>query len=89
MLPSIRENAINSLIDISKVSMGYEEYTQQFIDFLRKSRQTLSDDFHCVGLINGLANFYFKFRPSSTVYRRKVKSCRSCGVALFLERPRQ
>jgi hypothetical protein len=57
LLPNIRDGAINALLGLTQGSMSYVSYTQLFNDFLRKSRQPLSDDLHCIRFINGLAKF--------------------------------
>jgi hypothetical protein len=51
-LPNIRDGAINALIGLTQGSMSYASYTQWFTDFLRRSRQPLTDDFECVQLQN-------------------------------------
>jgi hypothetical protein len=39
MLPNIQDDAINALLNLTQGSMSYVVYTQQFNDFLRRSRQ--------------------------------------------------
>jgi hypothetical protein len=57
LLPNIRDGAINARLGLTQGSMSYVRYTQLFNDVLRKSRQPLPDDLHCIRFINGLANF--------------------------------
>jgi hypothetical protein len=45
--------------------MSYAAYTHQFNDFLRRSRQYMTDDLQCVRFINGLANFQLHIQAKS------------------------
>jgi hypothetical protein len=45
--------------------MSYDVYTQQFNDFLRRSRQQVTADVQYVRFINGLANFESKTHAKS------------------------
>jgi hypothetical protein len=45
--------------------MSYAVYTQQFNDFLRRSRQHMAADLQCVRFINGLANFQLHTQAKS------------------------
>jgi hypothetical protein len=44
MLPNIQDDAINAMLSFTQGSMSYALYTQQFKDFLRRSRQQLTAD---------------------------------------------
>jgi phage tail sheath gpL-like len=44
MLPNIQDDAINALLGITQGNMSYAAYTQMFNDFLRRSRQPLTND---------------------------------------------
>jgi hypothetical protein len=44
MLPNIQDDAINALLSLTQGSMRYALYTQQFNDFLRRSRQQIKGD---------------------------------------------
>jgi hypothetical protein len=68
LLPNIRDDAIKALLGITQGNMSYAAYIQQFNDFLRRSRQNLTDDLQCVRFMNGLANFQILTQS---------KSCRS------------
>jgi hypothetical protein len=57
LLPNIQDDAINALLNLTQGNMSYVVYTQQFNDFLRRSRQQLTVDVQCVRFINGMANF--------------------------------
>jgi hypothetical protein len=59
-LPNIQDDAINAMLNLTQGSMSYALYTQQFNDFLRRSRQKLTADVQCVRFINGMANFELK-----------------------------
>jgi hypothetical protein len=48
LLPNIRDDAINAMIGLTQGSVSYAIYTHPFNDFLRMSRQPLTDDFQCV-----------------------------------------
>jgi hypothetical protein len=61
-LPNVRDDAINALLSITQGNMSYAHYTQQFNDFLRRSRQA---HIHCVRFINGMANFELKTQAKS------------------------
>jgi hypothetical protein len=65
LLPNIQDDAINALLSLSHGSMSYDVYTQQSNDFLRRSRQQVTYDVHCVRFINGLANFELKTHAKS------------------------
>jgi hypothetical protein len=70
MLPNIRDDAINAMLGLTQGNLvGCATYTQLFNDFLRWSRQPLTDDLHCVRFISGPANF----QPAQT----QAKSHRS------------
>jgi hypothetical protein len=56
-LPNIRDDAINAQPGLTQGSMSNASYAQLFIDFLRRSRQSLTDDLHSIRFSNGLANF--------------------------------
>jgi hypothetical protein len=57
LLPSIQDDAINAMLSITQGNMSYAVYTQQFNDFIWRSRQQLTADLQCVAFISGLANF--------------------------------
>jgi hypothetical protein len=65
LLPTVQDDAIISLLSLTHGSMSYAVYTQQFNDFLRRSRQQLTTDVHCVRFINSLANFELKTHAKS------------------------
>jgi hypothetical protein len=65
MLPNIQDDAINAPLSLTQGSMSYALYTQQFNDFLRRSRHQLTADVQCVRFINGLANFELKTHAKS------------------------
>jgi hypothetical protein len=65
LLPNIQSNAINALLNLTQGNMSYVVYTQQFNDFLRRSRQRLTTDVQCVRFINGLANLELKTHAKS------------------------
>jgi hypothetical protein len=65
ILPNIRDDAINALIGLKQGSLSYSNYTQQFNDFQIRFRQPLTDDFHCVRLMNGLANLHVRTQAKS------------------------
>jgi hypothetical protein len=65
MLPNIRDDAINAMLSLTQGNMSYARYTQQFNDFLRRSRQQLTADVQCVRFINGMANFELKTQAKS------------------------
>jgi hypothetical protein len=65
MLPNIQDDAINAMLSLAQGSMSYALYTQQFNDFLRRSRQQLTADVECVRFINGLVNFDLKTHAKS------------------------
>jgi hypothetical protein len=44
MLLNIQDDAINTLLSLTQGSMSYALYSQQFNDFLRRSRQKLTAD---------------------------------------------
>jgi hypothetical protein len=64
-LPNIQDDAINALLNLTQGIMSYVVYVKQFNDFLRRSRQDLTADVHCVRFINGLANFALKTQAKS------------------------
>jgi hypothetical protein len=45
MLPNIRDDAITSLIGLTQGSLSYADYTQQFNDFIWRSRHPRTDAF--------------------------------------------
>jgi hypothetical protein len=57
LLPNIRYDAINAVLGITQGNMSYAAYTQQFYDFLRRSRQHPTYDLQCVRFISGLTHF--------------------------------
>jgi hypothetical protein len=64
-LPNVQDDAINALLNLTQGSMSYALYTQQFDDFLRRSRQKLTADVQCVRFINVLADFELKTQAKS------------------------
>jgi hypothetical protein len=44
------------MLGLTQGNLSYADNTQLFNDFLRRSRQPLTDDLSCVRFINGLAN---------------------------------
>jgi hypothetical protein len=65
VLPNIRDDAINAMLGLAQGSLGYANYTQLFNDFLRRSRQPLTDDLQCICFISGLANFRLRTHAKS------------------------
>jgi hypothetical protein len=55
--PYIRDDAINATLGPTQESPSYATYTQLFYDFLRRSRQPLTDNLQCVRFIIDLADF--------------------------------
>jgi hypothetical protein len=68
LLPNIRDDVINAMLGITQDNMSYTAYIQEFNDFLRRSRQNLIHDLHCVRFISGLANLqlYTQAKPHRT-----------------------
>jgi hypothetical protein len=64
-LPSIQDDAISDLLNLTQGIMSYAFYTKQFNDFLRRSRQNLTAYVQCVRFINGLANLALKTQAKS------------------------
>jgi hypothetical protein len=60
MLPNIRDGEINAMLGLTQGNLSYATYAQMFNDFLRRSRQPLTDDLQCVRFINGLTNFHLR-----------------------------
>jgi hypothetical protein len=54
--PNIRNDAINAAFGLTQGNLSYATYTSVFNDFLRRSRQPITDDLQCVRFIGGLAN---------------------------------
>jgi hypothetical protein len=75
LLPNIRDGAFTNMLLLTQ-GQTYVVYTQQFNDFLRRSRQQFSDVFHCVTFMKGLANLYFKLKPNPIVLNIKNTTCR-------------
>jgi hypothetical protein len=48
LLPNIRGDAISAMLGLTQGSLSYANYTKLFNDFLRRSREPLTDDFQCV-----------------------------------------
>jgi hypothetical protein len=65
LLPNIQDDTINALLSITQGNMSYAIYTQQFNDFLRRSRQQLTTDHPCVRFSNGLANCQLQTQAKS------------------------
>jgi ADP-ribose pyrophosphatase YjhB (NUDIX family) len=65
LLPNIQDDDINALLSLTQGILSFDVYTQQFNDFLRRSRQLLTADVRCVRFINGLANFELKTHAKS------------------------
>jgi hypothetical protein len=65
LLPNIRDDATNALLGMTQSNMSYAAYTQQFNDILRRSRQHLTNNRHCVRFISGLANFQLQTQAKS------------------------
>jgi hypothetical protein len=65
MLPNRRDDAINALLSLTQGNLSYARCTQQFNDFLHRSRHDLTSDVQCVRFINGLANFESKTQAKS------------------------
>jgi hypothetical protein len=65
LLPNIRDGRIDAMLGLTQGSMSYARYTQHFNDSSRRSRQHLTDDLHCVRLINELASFQFQTQAKS------------------------
>jgi hypothetical protein len=51
-------------------SLSYASYTHLFNDFLRRSRQHLTDDLQCVRFIKGLASFWLHAQAKSHRFQR-------------------
>jgi hypothetical protein len=65
MLPNIHDDAINAILGITQGNLSYATYIEHLNDFLRRSRQQLTTDLHCVRFINGLANFQLQTHAKS------------------------
>jgi hypothetical protein len=83
LLTNIRDDAISSLIQLTQGSLSNANYTQQLNDFLRRSRQHLTDDFMCANSINGLAIISFGLKPSLVVPNKRGTTCRSWSCKIF------
>jgi hypothetical protein len=57
MVLNTTDDAINAMLGLTQGSLSYASYTQLFNEFLRRSRQPLTGDLHCIRFINGPANF--------------------------------
>jgi hypothetical protein len=65
-LPNIQDDAINALLSFTQSNtMSYALYTEQYNDYLRRSRQHLTADVQCVRFISGLANSALKKHAKS------------------------
>jgi hypothetical protein len=71
LLPNIRDDAINALLGPTQGTFSSANYSQLLNDFLRRSRQPLTDDLQCVRFINGLAILFFQAQAKS--YRTQEK----------------
>jgi hypothetical protein len=71
LLPNIRDDAINALLRIAQGNLSFATYTQMFNDFLRRSRQPLTDDLHCVRCIGRQVNFEHQTQAKSHRSQRK------------------
>jgi hypothetical protein len=67
MLPNIRDDVVNALLGITQGNMSYAAYTQQFNDFLRRSRKHLTYDLQRVRFISGLADI--QLHPQTKSHR--------------------
>jgi hypothetical protein len=65
MLSNIQDDAIHAMLSLTQGRISYALYTQQFNDFLRRSRQQLTTDVQCVWFINGMAIFELKTHAMS------------------------
>jgi hypothetical protein len=65
LLPNIRDDAINALLGLIQGSLSYATDTKLFNDFLRRSRQPLTDDLRCVRFVSGLAKFQLQTQAKS------------------------
>jgi hypothetical protein len=66
MLPKIRDDAINGMLGLTSSFFSYASYTQLFNEYLRRSRESLTDYLHCIRFINnGLANFQLQTQAKS------------------------
>jgi hypothetical protein len=66
MLPNIRNDAINALVGLTEGTLSYVRYTHMLNDFLRRSRQPLTDYIPCVRFSdNGRANFQLRTQAKS------------------------
>jgi hypothetical protein len=71
-LPNIHDDAMNALLNLTQGSMSYALYTQQFNDFLHRSRQKLMADVQSVRVINGLANFELRLKLSHIALKEEL-----------------
>jgi hypothetical protein len=53
---NIRDDVVNAPIGLTQGSLSYANYTQQFNDFLMRSRQPLTDNIQCARFIDGFVN---------------------------------
>jgi hypothetical protein len=53
------------MLGLTQGNLSYAAYTLLFNEFLRRSRQPLTDDLQCVRFINELANFQLQTRAKS------------------------
>jgi NAD dependent epimerase/dehydratase family enzyme len=51
MLPGIRDDAIDAMLGLTQGNMSCADYTHLFKDFLRRSRQHLTNNLQCVRFI--------------------------------------
>jgi hypothetical protein len=65
LLLNIRDSAINNMLGLTQGNTSYATYTQLSNDFLRRSRQPLTDDLQCLRFISGLANFQLQTQAKS------------------------
>jgi hypothetical protein len=64
MLPNIRDDAVDAMLGLTQGNQSYADYTQMFNDFLRRSRQPLTNDLKCVKFISGLLILNYRLMPS-------------------------
>jgi hypothetical protein len=60
MLSNIRDGAITAMIQLTQSTLTYASYTQQFNDFIWRSRQPFTYDFRCVCFIKGVSQFHLQ-----------------------------
>jgi hypothetical protein len=65
LLPNIRNDAINAMLGITQGNIRYAACTLLFNDFLRRSRQPLTDDLQCVRFISGWVDFQLRTQDKS------------------------